>query len=369
MRKVIVRQAGYDAALRGTFFEIMEALDDGVIRAGSRVLIKPNFLSPARPEEALLTHPLIVRAAVEYVLAKGGKLLVADSPAIGSFDRILKEGGFAESLAGLPVQCQPFRNSEEVDIGPPFGRIEVAEEALHADVIINLPKFKTHGQMLLTLGVKNLFGCVVGYRKPEWHMRTGVDRAMFALLLVGISERLHPAFTILDGILAMEGEGPGKGGTPRNIGMLIGSRTASAVDMAVCRMLGIPPDNLPTLKAAGTMALLDDEIKMDGDMPAVRHFKLPETGALIFGPKVLHGFVRKHLLQRPVPDLEECRLCGACEEICPAQAISRLDKSLDFNYDRCIRCYCCVEVCPHGAMHTVETIPGRLIRRTIQKLF
>ena len=206
---VIVRPSAYVyEELKPRFDEIMDALGGHVIQPGSRVLIKPNLLSPAKPGEAILTHPLMVRAAVEYVLAKGARPTISDSPAIGSFERILRESGIREALAGLDVEIRPFEESVSVDVGPPFGRIELAKEALEADSIINLPKLKTHGQMLLTLGVKNLFGCVVGYRKPEWHMRAGVDKAMFARLLILIAQRIRPAFTVLDGILALEGDGP-----------------------------------------------------------------------------------------------------------------------------------------------------------------
>jgi uncharacterized protein (DUF362 family) len=235
---VIVRPSTYKSKdIRARFFEIMDTLGGAEIPPGSRVLLKPNLLSPAKPEEAVLTHPLVIRAAVEYVLARKALPLVYDSPAMGPFEKILRDGGIRASLEGLDVACRPFQESEMVDIGPTFGEIDLAREVLEADVIINLPKLKTHGQMLLTLGVKNLFGCVVGYRKPEWHMRAGVDKAMFARLLVLIARRIRPAFTVLDGVLAMEGEGSGKGGVPRHIGVLMGSREPLALDMAVCRML------------------------------------------------------------------------------------------------------------------------------------
>ena len=146
------------------------------IESGMRVLIKPNFLAPAAPERAMTTHPLVVRAVVEHVLGQGGRPTVADSPGRGSFERLLREGGYAQALAGLDVAVRPFRETVKVDIGAPFGRIDLAREAVQADLVVNLPKLKTHTMMLLTLGVKNLFGCVVGLAKPEWHMRSGIDR-------------------------------------------------------------------------------------------------------------------------------------------------------------------------------------------------
>jgi uncharacterized protein (DUF362 family)/Pyruvate/2-oxoacid:ferredoxin oxidoreductase delta subunit len=368
MPKVVVRRASYDYdALREAFFEIMDLTGGNRIERNSRVLIKPNLLAPASPDRAMLTHPAVVRAAVEYVLEKGAVAQVSDSPAMGSFEKVLKESGIRSALEGLDVEFKEFKDSRIVDAGEPFHRLEIAREALDADLIINLPKLKTHSQMLLTLGVKNLFGCVVGFKKPEWHLRTGVDRDMFARLLVRIYGVLKPAFTILDGVLAMEGQGPGKGGVPREVGVLLGSDDSVALDMVVCRMLGIPSDRVLTNKASEEMGLLSGPIELDGVLPDVRGFKMPEIAPVVFGPQPFHGVLRKHLVQRPVTRDAMCRLCGDCMRYCPAQAISIERKAVNFDYDKCIRCYCCLEVCPHGALRAEEPSAGRIIRKLLGK--
>jgi uncharacterized protein (DUF362 family)/Pyruvate/2-oxoacid:ferredoxin oxidoreductase delta subunit len=370
MSEVIVTTSAYDEQrLRPLLFEMLARLDDGRIQRGTRVLVKPNLLSPATPGEAVLTHPLVVKSVVEYCLDKGAKAQLSDSPAIGSFEKILSGNGIRDALKELDVVCKPFEKSIKVDIGKPFDRIELAEDVLNADVIINLPKFKTHGQMLLTLAVKNMFGTIVGIRKPEWHMRAGVDRDIFAKLLVRIHARVRPAFAILDGILAMEGEGPGKSGVPRQLGVLMGSRDGMAIDEAVCRMIGIDPLLLPTHKAAQNLGMTDAKLEITGRLPRIPHFRLPDITPLIYGPKALHGFFRRHLVQRPVHEPARCTMCGECWKICPAKAISHQAKSLSFDYDRCIRCYCCIEVCPHDALHAVETIAGRMIRQVMVKIF
>jgi uncharacterized protein (DUF362 family)/Pyruvate/2-oxoacid:ferredoxin oxidoreductase delta subunit len=367
MKKVIVTKAGYDLnTLRPLIFEILDELVGDRIGNKTRVLIKPNLLAPARPEKAMLTHPLIVRASVEYVLEKGGLPVVSDSPAMGSFKRVLDESGIAEALKGLDVECREFRSSVMADLGPPFKRIEIAEDVMNADLVLNLPKLKTHTQMLLTLGIKNLFGCIVGLRKPEWHFRTGVDREMFALLLAGIYKVIRPAATLIDGILAMEGQGPGKSGIPRKLGIVIAGDDALSVDMTVCRMLGLSPDILLTNRMADRMGLADNDIRITGDLPRIKDFILPEITPLIFGPQRLHGFMRKHLVQRPESDDSLCRLCGECWKYCPAKAISVSKRKLGFDYKACIRCYCCIEVCPHGALRAVETGYGRFARKLLK---
>ena len=360
---VIVRNATYEGdALRPLIFGMMEAMGGNEILKESRVLIKPNLLSPALPRQAVLTHPSIIRAAVEYCNERGVRPLVADSPATGVFDLLLRVSGIRDALRGLDCECRPFQTSVRVDIGEPFGAIEIADDAVRADAIINLPKLKTHSQMFLTLAVKNMFGCIVGYRKPEWHMRAGVDREAFARLIAGIGRTLRPAFNILDGVLAMEGQGPGMGGVPRELGVLLAGRDPFAVDRTVCRMLALDPAQLPVLKVAREMGFPAPEAEIDGSLPAIPDFKFPTFTSLFMGPKFLHGFIRRQVLQRPVCDSAVCRMCGECWKICPAGAITPEEKPLCFDYDRCIRCYCCIEVCPYGALDTAETIAGRIIR-------
>ncbi|MCE5265752.1 MAG: DUF362 domain-containing protein [Deltaproteobacteria bacterium] len=360
---VVVRNATYESdALRPLIFEMMEAMGGGGIGKGSRVLIKPNLLSPALPRQAVLTHPAVVRAVVEYCNERGVRPLVADSPAMGSFDLILRMSGIRNALSGLECECRPFEHAVRVDIGEPFGAIEIAEDAVRADFIVNLPKFKTHSQLLLTLAVKNLFGCIIGYRKPEWHMRAGVDRQTFARLIALIGKTLRPAFNILDGVRAMEGQGPGLGGVPRELGILFAGRDPFAIDRVVCRTIDLDPEQLPVLKAAREMGFPAPEEDLDGSLPTIRDFRLPRLTSLVYGPKLLHGFIRRQVLQRPVCDDAACRLCGECGKICPAGAIASDEERLCFDYDRCIRCYCCIEVCPFGALRTAETVAGRIIR-------
>jgi uncharacterized protein (DUF362 family)/Pyruvate/2-oxoacid:ferredoxin oxidoreductase delta subunit len=367
MSEVFIRKAEYDyKTLKPIFFEVMDRTAGNIIQKDSRVVIKPNLLTPASPDKAIVTHPLIIKAAVDYVLDKGARPVISDSSAISSLDKIIKESGIGSALDGLNVEYREFKTSVAVDVGKPFNEIEIAADAVNTDFLINLPKLKTHAQMLLTLGIKNLFGCIVGMKKPEWHLRAGIDREMFARLLVKIYKAVNPAVTIMDGILAMQGEGPGKGGEPRHIGMILGSRDAAAVDITVCKILGIQPDRLLTNKFAIEQGLAAGEIAVDGDMPEVKDFKFPEMAPLVFGPRRIHGFMRRHLVQRPVSDDSFCKLCGECWNYCPAKAITHDRKKIYFNYEKCIRCYCCIEVCPHGALSAHETVIGKTARRILK---
>jgi len=364
MPEVIVTRSDYTyRSLKPAVFEMMESLLKERISRQSKVLIKPNLLLPARADRAVLTHPLVVRAVAEYVIEQGAHPQISDSPAVGSFRRILKTGGYKKAFDGMNVTFKSFNESVKVDIGPPFGRIDMAREAVDVDMVINLAKLKTHSQMLMTLGVKNLFGCIVGLKKPEWHLKSGENREVFARLLVQVHRAVNPVVTIVDGILALEGQGPGKGGTPRHLGVLVGSRDAFAADMAICSMLGLAYEEVPTLAAAKEMGITGGHVTITGDFPMIDNFRFPEPMGIMTGPRPLRRYMRKYILQRPAVDRTRCRMCDECRRYCPAAAITHIDDRLRFDYDRCIRCYCCVEVCPHGAMQTMEPMPGKILRR------
>jgi len=368
MSRVIVKQVSkYDyavmaKAIRGIFDSCGGITE--VVKPGQRVLLKPNLLGVSRPDDAIVTHPIVVRAVAELVLEAGAWPFVSDSPAMGTWKKLVVETGMVKALEGLDVPLYPFKRSKVVEAASPFKKIELAQEALEADVVINLPKLKTHSQMLLTLCVKNLFGCVVGMKKPEWHYRAGIHTDYFARLLVTIHNLVRPAFTILDGVLAMEGDGPGKSGTPRHLGVLMGGQDGVAVDIAVCHMIGLTPERLATNAVAiKEMGCRVDDIVLDGELPEVRGFKLPETGGLLFGPKFLHKWLRKYFLRRPESDRQMCKLCGECWKYCPALAIQgHKKKQLAMDYNKCIRCFCCVEVCPFGAMKTKVPLGGKALQ-------
>jgi uncharacterized protein (DUF362 family)/Pyruvate/2-oxoacid:ferredoxin oxidoreductase delta subunit len=364
MSRVIVRQATYDYdRLKPQVFEILDALGGGGIAPGKRVLLKPNFLSPAKPGEAVLTHPLVIRAAAEYALAKGARVRIGDSQALGSFERILKTSGARQALAGLDVECAEFTATRKVDIGEPFGTIDLAADVLDADIVVNLPKLKTHGMMMLTMGVKNLFGCVVGLRKPEWHMRAGVNHDLFARLLVQICRTVSPAVTLMDGILAMEGEGPGKSGKPRQLGVLLGGTDTAAVDRVACALVGLDPGALPTVRAARELGLDAGEIEIDGTLPEVSRFQIPGTRP----SGKIAALLRNRLVRKPAVIDGACKFCGECWTYCPAACITGEGERLRFDYDKCIRCFCCLEVCPHGALKIRETLPAKLVRALVEK--
>ena len=356
--------SAYDQALLTR--QVGDLLDRHMPKAPSaceEVLIKPNLLLAAPPDKAILTHPLVVRATAAWVLDRGARPLIADSPAVGSVAKIWRMGGFEDALKGMAVEVRGFETAAPVDIGAPFGTIGLAQEALETPMVINLPKFKTHAMMTLTLGVKNLFGCVVGFEKPRWHARAGIQREQFAKLLVGIAEAVRPTVTLVDAVTGLEGQGPGKSGTPRPMGFLVAGSHVHEVDATCAHMAGLAPETLPTLAAALTSGLLTDMPPLPVPEAVFKDFKLPTQSPVTFGPSFLKHLIRKHMVQRPVVNPAACQKCNHCLTYCPVSAVSEAPEAVAFDLETCIRCYCCVEVCPHAALEAVDTRLGTWLQK------
>jgi uncharacterized protein (DUF362 family)/Pyruvate/2-oxoacid:ferredoxin oxidoreductase delta subunit len=340
------------------------------VKPGDRVLLKPNLLSARTPDRCVTTDPGLVREVARLVQQAGGKPFIGDSPALGSFKRVAGKTGMAETARELGIEIAELTNPTPVSLpaGSLHKALEIASAALEADVIINLPKLKTHSQMLLTLGVKNLFGTVVAQRKAEWHYMTGVNRDSFASLHLDILLALKPALTVMDGVWGMEGHGPANG-EPRHLRMIAAGRDPVALDVLICSTLGIPLRLFPLYREArkrGIGEIDPSRIPVKGDAPQsfrIRDFRIPELDSLGILPGVFEGPAKRYLVSRPVQDGGACAGCGECEQICHAAAIQRDGKSIAFDYDRCIRCYCCQEVCPEDAIRFKKGLLVRLLNR------
>jgi uncharacterized protein (DUF362 family)/Pyruvate/2-oxoacid:ferredoxin oxidoreductase delta subunit len=338
------------------------------VRPGDRVLLKANMLSARVREKRITTDPSIVQAVADLVLKAGGVPFVGDSPGIGSFTRVAQRTGIADAAREVGIECCELVDPLEVKLpeGSRFKRLEIASDAMNADVIINLPKLKTHCQMLLTLGVKNMYGVIVGKQKVEWHHMAGVDRETFASLLLDIYAVTKPALTILDGIWGMEGRGPSNG-TPRKLNLLAAAEDAVAMDVVVCRILGGRRTMFPLYRAASDRRLGEtdvSQISFPGPSPdafSVNDFEFPELDTLHMFPASWDWFTRRFLVSKPVHRAQVCTGCGRCEEICPENAIERKNNKVRFDYGKCIRCYCCQEICPENAIDFKKGVIVRLL--------
>jgi len=363
--------AGYDLdEVRAAVGAALQALGgvEALVPEGARVLVKPNLLMGKPAEAAVTTHPAVVQAVLETLRARTDRILVGDSPGLGTAPGVAQACGVAEACARLGVPVVDFARPVRLraPAGCTFPAFDVAREAAEADLIVNLPKLKTHGMVRLTCAVKNMFGCIVKEGKPQWHFRAGRDAAAFAAMLVDLHEALRPALTIADAVAAMEGQGPSRGRV-RSVGLLIAGDCAHEVDAACARLAGFDPAGVPTLAVARRRGLLSAEAERAAAAlrPLDPPFAEPRPADAAFGmPGLLSAFMHRYLTSRPVVIKDLCRRCLECRRICPAGAISAPHGRPRVSEARCIRCYCCHEICPHGAMD----LRAGLVLRTYARL-
>ncbi len=253
----IIRCNDYDhTQVREAMNSLLEPLGGigAFVRPGERVLLKPNLLAAKAPEAAVTTHPAVVKAVAEMLRDAGCRVMIGDSPGIGGFRKVADKSGISQAALESGAELVDFDETIEVKGEGTFRRIAIARAYWEADKIINLPKLKTHEMMTMTCAVKNLFGAVVGAEKPAWHLKAGTSREQFARLLLEIYLLKMPVLNIVDGIVAMEGNGPGSG-DPVRLGALIAGVNPVAVDVVAGRLAGIPAELLCVEREAARMGL------------------------------------------------------------------------------------------------------------------
>ncbi len=342
------------------------------VARGDQVLLKPNLVFGRHPDRAVNTHPEIVRAAATLAFEAGaGRVALGDSPGFGAARSAARAAGYLPVAEELGIEIVEFTPTESLSRERAFARLEVARELLEADAIINLPKMKTHGQMLLSLAVKNLFGAVPGARKLQWHYRAGRDRLLFARAINEIALAVKPRLNILDAVTGMDGMGP-SAGRARPVGFLAAGGDPWAVDAAVMDVLGLERTLLFTLAAArehGPRAW--EAVRLLGDGPEglrPADWDIPELVTLqMHGGFIerrlpaLAAWLRARISPRPVPG-KKCTACGHCVAICPAQAMRLENGKVVIDESLCIRCYCCHELCQFEGM---DIASGGLLARVM----
>ncbi len=340
------------------------------VKPGQKVLLKPNLLAAKPAEKAVTTHPEIVRSVARLVQDVGGIVYLGDSPGIGSAETVARKCGIMAVVEQLGIHFTPFETSVKIHPhGRTFQELEVAGELLDADVVINLPKLKTHQMMGLTCAVKNMFGAVVGLRKPRLHLQAGSDKALFALMLLELCEQLRPALSIVDAVVGMEGDGPGSG-DPVAIGALLAGTNPLAIDAVATELVGMKPHQSWIQKRAietkRSGALLDD-VELLGDrleklrLSDFRTAKSTDINGRM--PDFIQRLLKQALTARPVPDHNICTCCEICVKHCPPEAMVITKQRLKIDYKRCIRCFCCQELCPLGALATRQGVLLRLAQQ------
>jgi len=351
------------------------------VKPGDRVFLKPNLLMPAKPEQAITTHPAVLEAVILAVKAAGGEPIMGDSPAATPLRLTARRAGLLAVAEQQGVPLADMTASVMIRSERAAGKrsFEVAKAVLDADVVINLPKLKTHALTYVTIAQKNLFGLVPGLQKGRWHMAAQAPDH-FAGLLADLYASIidHPDgprhfLHLVDGVMALEGNGPGTGGSPVAMGAMLASTDAVAVDRVACELAGLDASLAPVLRISterglgqGVLEAIDlkgvplAELQGRTMQPPEGRSSSPSMQAALWSSARLRNLA----LDRPLVHREPCVSCGHCARICPAEAI-RMDKprgAARVDYTRCIRCYCCAEICPHAAIDKSAVPPvGRLL--------
>lgn len=365
--------AAVEAALRTSLDRIGGI--ESFVRPGSIVLVKTNLLSRAVPDRAVTTHPEVIRAVIREVRRVGGVPRVGDSPGgpntPGQWRRICEDSGIGQvcreenvELVLLDEECVRVVNPS----GDLYQAFTLGAAVVQADVLISVPKFKTHGFMMFTGAVKNLFGCIPGLEKAQFHLKVP-DRDDFGSMLIDLMLACKPALSIMDAVVGMEGEGPA-GGTPRHVGAILCSADAVELDVVAAAIAGLDPKEVYTNQAAvrrGFGPESADDVEVLGSAwrdLAVPDFRLPMRDVSSKLPPALARRMRGWTTARPYLERASgCTRCLTCEKVCPVAAVSVGSGGPEFDRQTCIRCYCCQELCPPQVIGLKAPPLARLMSR------
>lgn len=353
------------------------------VRPGERIVLKANLLRAAPPESAICTHPAVVEAVSKLVKEAGGTPVICDSPG-GALHKeavlrsLYEKTGMAAAAAAAGAELSMDSSTRTVSLpeGKVLRQAEIITPVAEADGVIDLCKMKTHVLMSMTGAVKNLFGVIPGLSKVGYHA-THPDHATFADVLLDLTGYVKPRLSLMDGILAMEGDGPGSSGTPRQAGLLLAAANPLALDTAAGAIMNLPRQDNPVLLAAERRGLtpcrMEDVELIGGTVEELRmaDYKFPastKSNLMDFlGPlaRPVERLCKKALSQTPRIDGAKCVGCGICAKSCPGQAIAMTapGKKARISQNACIHCYCCHELCPQKAVELHQSWLGRLLTK------
>lgn len=347
------------------------------INKGETVLLKLNLLMKKKPEEATTTHPIFVKALAEVLIEYGAKVVIGDSPG-GPFNEKILKGiykycGIEEIANEVGAELNYNTNSIEVknEKGKILKSMEVAEMVTNVDKVISVSKLKTHGMMLFTGAVKNMFGIIPGLHKAEYHFKMSHIED-FSEALLDICLYANPILSLMDGIVGMEGAGP-SAGEPREIGVVLASTSPYHLDVVATTIVNIDPLKVPTILRAVERKIINgnlEDIELVGDDIEdfkINDFKAPSIRSVHFIRDNKPSFVRtlsnKLLQPKPVFNHKDCIGCRDCANNCPAKVIEMVNKKPVVNLERCIRCFCCQELCTEKAIDIHRPILMKILSK------
>ena len=386
-----------------------------LINKEEKILLKPNLLKKAEVEKAVITHPVVVGAFARILREAGYEnIVLADSCGHGTTKQVIQGTGMDTYLEKYQIPAIDYTKGVHVENpdGIQAKEFILPKELLEADCVISLSKMKTHALERITGAVKNSYGFIYGKNKAIGHTKYP-SADSFARMLIDLNQYVKPRLYIMDGITAMEGNGPGSG-DPTAMNVILMSTDPVALDSVFARLVYLKPEMVPTnyhgekmglgnCKEAnievvvvkensqisverddGNEAQKNNKITVakkqceNADMSADEnqsdiniscniipmealieqygnpHFNVDRTkvrsNIWTKLAKALNIFQKK-----PYIEPDKCVRCGICVNSCPVPG-----KAVDFrngknhppvyDYKKCIRCFCCQEMCPKKAI-------------------
>jgi len=347
-----------------------------ILKPGYKVFLKINLLSAAPPEKAITTHPEVVGALIRYFRRRKCEVWVGDACSTGDMggefasrvdpfkitgirDVVEREGGVIRNF-----NTEGYKKLQAENL--PLKEIYVAKPILEADIVVSVPKMKTHELTFITGAVKNFFGCIPARERNILH-REG-DTVKFSKHVLELF-RISPChLSLMDGIVGMEGEGPARG-NPKDIGVVLASKNAHALDTIAALIMNFPPQDIPALKTAQEAGEIDfQNIEVLGENLEdciLYDFEKPSTYRSAWKRrmiKILAPLGVPFLNTYPAVKKELCEKCGLCKKRCPVSAIT-LSPYPVVDYKKCIRCFTCIEICPTAAFYPLRTRFTRLLQK------
>ena len=342
---------------------------EALIPKEAKILLKPNLLKKAEVEKAVITHPVVVGAFARILRENGYEhIVLADSCGHGTTQAVIRGTGMDTYLEKYHIPAIDY--SEGVKTAYPQGiqakEFILPKELLDQDCVISLSKMKTHALERITGAVKNSYGFVYGFHKAKGHTQYPSAES-FARMLIDLNKCVAPKLYVMDGIVAMEGNGPGSG-DPVPMNVMLMSTDPVALDSVFSCLIYLKPEMVPTNYHGEKMGLgtwKEEKITLmapDGEISmadAVKRYGNPDFN-------VDRTEVRKNIWTRmagalkifqkkPYIETDKCVRCGICVQSCPVpgKAVDfrkGKDKPPVYDYRKCIRCFCCQEMCPKKAI-------------------
>lgn len=342
------------------------------VRAGEKIVMKPNVLWGSEPERCIVTHFTVFRAVAKILQEQNVKLRYGDSPGGPlAASTAMKKPGFQAVAEEFGIEFVDFDHGQNVSFpdGVSAKVLTIANGILSSDGVISLPKLKAHGLTRITGAVKNQFGCVPGMRKGEYHAQYP-DVYDFSKLLVDITSFIRPRLYVMDAIIAMEGNGP-QSGDPKKLGCILVSSDPVALDTVACKIVDLDPDFVPPLLFGNEFGLGVnnlDNIEIVGEKIGSvqdKSFVVVRKPPAPLPKKRFLAELRRRLVPRPVIDIKKCIVCKRCIQVCPVDPKAVFEKSgkktPQYDYNQCIRCFCCHEMCPAKAIQIKEPFLRKLL--------